>query len=206
MPIVYKITNTLNNKCYIGWTSYSLKKRWAQHVKDAISTITNRKFYNAIKKHGVDTWISEVLCEGLTKDQAKDKEIELIAYFNSYYQGYNSTKGGDGNNGIIMSKESNDARSNKLKGIPKNYNRMLGKKHSEESKRKMSDAHRGMKKPWVKWTEEQCKARGLKRRVLSEEQYKTMHILKSKGLTIKEISNEINISTDLAKKWLKMDW
>lgn len=206
MPIVYKITNKTNGKSYVGWTSHTLEERWGQHVKSAMKEQSNRKFYNAIRKYGVEVWNTEILCEVADATEAKNKEIELIQHFDSYYQGYNATLGGDGNNGIIMSEESNKARSDKLKGIPKNYNRMLGKKHSETSKQKIADAHKGMKKPWVQWTKEQCIARGMKRRSLTEEQYKLIHQLRVTGLKINEISISTGLSTDLVKKWLKMEW
>lgn len=206
MLIIYKITNSINNKSYIGYTKHSLDIRWEQHVSSALKTTSNRKFYNAIKKYGIDVWNREILLEVSTATDAKEKEIELIQQFNTYESGYNSTKGGDGNNGIIMSDESNLARSVALKGIPKSYDRMLNKKHALESKQKISKAHLGMKKPWVKWTPEQCKKRGMTRRALTEEQYNIIHQLHKGGYTISAISKDTGISTDLIRKWLKMDW
>jgi group I intron endonuclease len=206
MLIIYKITNSINNKSYIGYTKHSLNTRWEQHVSSALKTPSNRKFYNAINKYGIDIWNREILLEVSNASTAKEKEIELIQQFNTYESGYNSTKGGDGNNGIIMSDESNLARSIALKGIPKSYNRMLNKKHAVESKQKISKAHLGMKKPWVKWTPEQCKKRGMTRRALTEKQYNTIHQLRKEGYTIGSISKDTGISTDLIRKWLDMDW
>lgn len=206
MLIIYKITNSLNNKSYIGYTKHSLDTRWGQHISLAVKHPSNRKFYNAIKKYGIDAWNKEILLEVNNIIDAKEKEIELIKQFNTYDFGYNSTRGGDGSNGIIMSKESNLARSVALKGKAKNYDRMLNKNHSAESKQKIAKAHLGMKKPWVTWTPEQCKKRGMTRRVLTEEQYNTIHQMRKKGNTIISISKDTGISTDLIKKWLKMEW
>ena len=206
MYSLYKITNTQNNKCYVGWTGHTSLDRWHQHKTDALRHRDNRKFYNAIRKHGVDCWAVETLMEVATAEQAKLKEIELIAKFDSYHTGYNATKGGDGNNGIIMSEESNQARRRALLGKPKNYDRMKGKRHSEETKSKISAAHRGMKKPWLKPTPESIAKSAMTRRALSKDQYDLLHELRASGMLIKDVANQIGVSSHVAKKWLKKDW
>jgi len=203
MAIVYKITNTVNNKPYIGWTSKTLSERFEQHIKDAKKHVGNRKFYNAIKKHGDGVWRAEILIENVSNDEAKQKEIEYIQKYNSYMNGYNSTLGGDGNNGLVMSEESNLKRSIALKGIPKNYDRMHGKNHSDETKSKISEAHLGMKKPWVKWNKQQIEKRAMTRRSLTKEKYDLIHLRKSEGVKYKDIASEIGETLDIVKKWAK---
>lgn len=209
MPIVYKITNHYTGKCYIGWTGLTLEKRWGQHLAEASKNKDNRKFYNAIRKHGVDCWKAEVLLEVPTKEDAKNKEIEFIVEHNSYYEGYNATKGGDGNNGIIMSEESNQARSAALKGVKKSdstIEKFRKRKSTPEENYKRSIAHTGMSKPWVKWTKEQVNKRAMTQRGLSLEQYTQIHELRKQGLLIREISEQVNLSNDMVKKWLKKSW
>jgi group I intron endonuclease len=206
MAYLYKITNLQNNKSYIGWTGRTVEDRWQRHQKDALTYRDNRKFYNAIRKYGVESWKVETLVEVATIDEAKQKEIELIERYDSYYQGYNATKGGDGNNGIIMSEESNLARSRALKGRPKNYVRMAGKKHSEETKKKISMAHKGIKKPWLRPTKEQISKSAMSRRSLTKEQYDQIHLLRSQGLLIRIIAEQIGSNPDMVKKWLKKEW
>jgi len=206
MAIVYKITNTINNKPYIGWTSKTLSERFGQHLKNAKKHAGNQKFYNAIKKHGDDVWKAEILIENISNHEAKQKEMEYIKKYNSYMNGYNSTLGGDGNNGLIMSEESNLKRSVALKGIPKNYDRMHGKTHSDETKTKISEAHLGMRKPWVKWNKQQIEKRAMTRRSLTKEQYDLIHLRKSEGVIYREIATEINQSLDIVKKWAKKEW
>lgn len=209
MPIVYKITNIETNKVYIGWSNKTLEKRWAEHVSASVRCTKNRKFYNAIKKYGIDAWTKEVICETETKQEAKSTEIFYIALFDSYINGYNSTKGGDGNNGIIMSAESNLARSLALKGkskSPETVAKFRSRKQTTEAKNAISQSHLGMSKPWVKWSKEQIEKRALTRRSLSLEQYDNIHSLRKQGLTIKQISGDTGISTDLVKKWLKKPW
>ena len=208
MAVIYKITNIINNKSYIGYTNKCSQKRFNEHLNDALkyNRDSNRKFYNAIRKYGKDFWKIEVLVENLSVVDAKNKEIEMINFYNTYYKGYNATRGGDGNNGIIMSKESNIKRSNALKGISKDYNRMLGKKHSQESKNKISKSHQGMSKPWVKWNKEQITKRAMTRRTISKEQYDKIQELLTLGYSKKEISQEVNLSYDMVKKWSKKSW
>lgn len=206
MAFLYKITNTENQKCYIGWTGTTVTDRWQRHVKDALKNRDNRKFYNAIRKYGTTSWSVETLEQVDTIEEAKQREIFLIEHYDSYNTGYNATKGGDGNNGIVMSAESNQARSRALKGIPKNYAGMKDKKHRPESKKLIAEKHTGMKKPWVKWTKEQISKRSMTRRSLTKDQYDTIHELRSQGLTIKVIAAKIGATPHVVKKWSNKDW
>lgn len=209
MPVIYKITNLSTNKSYIGWTSKTVDVRWKEHIRDSSKQKDNRKFYNAIRKYGSDSWNTETLCEVVSVEEAKLKEIFYIEQFDTYREGYNSTKGGDGNNGIVMSKESNEARSRALKGKKKSsatIEKYKKRKPTEFTKKLISEAHQGMKKPWVKWTKEQIEKRALSRRSLSYEQYTEIKRLRQLGDTIKSISQKTNISCDLVKKWLKKEW
>ena len=203
---VYRITNQITNKSYIGWTSQSIEVRWKQHKKAADKNKDNRPFYNALRKYGHACWIVELLEQVSTGKIAKEKEIEYIDYYKTYDFGYNATRGGDGNNGIQMSAESNSARSIALKGKSKNYDRMAGKKHTIESRKKISEAHTGMKKPWVKWTPEQIKKRAMTRRSLTEDQYNKIHLLRNEGHTIKFIADVVDANPDVVKVWLKKTW
>lgn len=209
MSIVYKITNIVNNKVYIGWTSKTLEERWNEHKCDALRKRDNRKFYNAIRKYGVDAWIYEILKENIESTDAKNQEIEFIKLFDSYTNGYNSTRGGDGNNGIIMSAESNQRRSVALKGIKKSAStieKFKNRRSTPEENLKRSIAHTGMKKPWVKWSKEQIEKRAMTRRKISKDQYLNIHLLNEEGLKIKEIASRVNLSNDMVKKWLKKSW
>ena len=206
MSFVYKIQNIVNNKSYIGWTSKTVDFRWGEHKKDALKFRDNRKFYNAIRKYGTNSWNVTTLCEVENKEEALKKEIEFIVFYDSYNNGYNSTLGGDGNNGIIMSEESNLKRSKKLKGVKKPIGFNIGRKHSDKTINKISESHIGKKKPWVKWSDEQIKKRGLTRRSLNKEQYDLMCKLRTDGLITKEIAKIIGISNDIVKKWIHKSW
>ena len=207
MALVYKITNKVTNKAYVGYTDSTFEWRLDQHFKAAEKYEgSSRKFYNSIQKHGTGCWTAETLYEGLTVEQAKELEIKSIAKFDTYNNGYNSTLGGDGNNGIVQTEEANRKRSKALKGIAKDYDRMLGKTHTKESKQKIAQAHTGMKKPWVKWTKEQVEKRAMTRRSLTKEQHDDILHLRAEGLTIRETAEQVGLSADMVKKWAKMEW
>ena len=207
--IVYKITNRLTSKSYVGYTKHTVEERWKQHFELALKEKTNRKFYNAIRKHGIDCWDLDTIVTAESAEEAKHLEIHYIDLFGTYDNGYNSTRGGDGNNGIIMSEESNLARSQKLKGRKKSketVEKFKARTHTAETKKRISERHRGMKKPWVKWTPAQIRARSLTQRALTKEQYDLIHKMRSENITISEIASTLSISADLVKKWARMDW
>ena len=91
---VYKHTNTINNKVYIGITCQIPRYRWGgcgQGYKNS------PHFYSAILKYGWDNFTHEILYQNLSEKEAKKIEEELIEQYkarNPLY-GYNSNKGGD---------------------------------------------------------------------------------------------------------------
>lgn len=93
---IYIIRNTVNDKVYIGQTTVDVKTRFSQHCKN--STIKNRhyKLYNAMKKYGKDNFYCDVLEKNVNVNNLDDREIFFINKYNSFENGYNSTKGGDG--------------------------------------------------------------------------------------------------------------
>lgn len=96
---IYCIKNLLNEMKYIGQTSRTISIRWNQHKKD-MWIENNNKFYNAMKKYGVENFsireLEKIECSG--KDELLDKldllEQKYIEQFNTYPNEYNSTPGG----------------------------------------------------------------------------------------------------------------
>lgn len=129
---VYCHTNKTNGKKYVGITKLRPERRWA----NGEGYRTSRHFYFAIRKYGWDGFEHEVLFSGLTKEQACQKEIELIKEFrtNEDECGYNLSAGGQsGAAGVQQTEETKEKRAAKIRG----------RKHSEETRRKMSAAAKG---------------------------------------------------------------
>ena len=91
---IYKITNNINGKLYIGQTIYPLSYRYTNHLSDA----RNGRGYamaSAIRKYGEKNFKIELI-EECDEDQLNDVEIKYIKQFNSFApNGYNLTHGGD---------------------------------------------------------------------------------------------------------------
>ena len=95
---IYKITNKLNNKVYIGQTIQKPIERFYQHcAKKCDKYILNMVIHKAIFKYGKDNFTFEVI-EEVPKQQLNEREKYWIKYYNSYTDGYNSTKGGQKGN------------------------------------------------------------------------------------------------------------
>lgn len=90
---IYIVKNTINDKVYIGQTTQTIGIRFTNH-KMASRTGEDTKFYRAIRKYGEDNFYPELLEEVEVKD-LNDRERYWIKYYDSYYNGYNSTLGGD---------------------------------------------------------------------------------------------------------------
>lgn len=94
MGYIYKITNTLNNKCYIGQTVKPVEKRFQQHKNNYTKSYFSQiALYKAFQKYGIENFNFESI-EEVDNSQLNEKEIYWIKYYNSYYDGYNSTLGG----------------------------------------------------------------------------------------------------------------
>ena len=91
---IYKITNTINGKYYIGQTIQNVKERFYQHCATKCSkAVSNMAIHRAIKKYGKSNFTVEVI-EEIDSANLNDRERYWIKYYNSYNNGYNSTKGG----------------------------------------------------------------------------------------------------------------
>lgn len=94
--IVYKATSKTTHKVYIGITTNSLQHRMDQHKK-AAEEGKPYHFYCAIRKYGFDDFNFEIIEDGITDiEKLKEREQYWIQYYNSYEDGYNSTRGGEG--------------------------------------------------------------------------------------------------------------
>ena len=93
---IYMVVNMINHKKYIG-QSKNIKKRFQNHhlvdYKNENNCSYNTKFYQAIRKYGIDNF--EVIVLQLCKEEELDDlEIKFIKEFDTFKNGYNSTEGG----------------------------------------------------------------------------------------------------------------
>jgi len=92
--IIYKHTCIPTGKSYIGQTSNKINIRWNCHKCNSITRDSNLKFHKAIRKHGVDNFTHEILFSTDNPYIINEKEIQLIAIYDTFHNGYNSTIGG----------------------------------------------------------------------------------------------------------------
>lgn len=93
---IYIIKNKVNDKVYIGQTVMTLNERFKSHLKPSVcKTRGSYKLYNAINKYGAENFYCELICETTDLETLNDLEMYYIDKYNSYENGYNSTRGGD---------------------------------------------------------------------------------------------------------------
>ena len=95
---IYKITNKITNKVYIG-QSVDIRRRWNAHISILNETNNNKKekttaLHQSILKYGIDNFSFEIV-ELCTQDKLNEREKYWIEQYNSYLKGYNETLGGE---------------------------------------------------------------------------------------------------------------
>ena len=131
---VYKITNKITGKIYIGITNQGSGARYRHHWYE--SRIGEPSpIHRSMAKYGEDNFTLEIIDFAETYEELKEKEKFWIKEFNSTDRniGYNLTEGGDGTFGRTHSEETKEKIRQKV----------LGRKISEETKKKMSEARIG---------------------------------------------------------------
>lgn len=158
--IIYKATNLVNGKIYIGQTVEDLPERVRKHLYEAHSKRdSNVVFHRAIRKYGDDNFLWDIIDYADSKQELDVKEEYWINKYNSHIHikksnGYNMTFGGEGSEGYKHTEEAIQKMSNIQKERFKNKENcpMYGKNHTEESKQKISEARKklytGENHPW----------------------------------------------------------
>ena len=159
MGSIYKITNTVNGKVYIGQTRHDAE---TGRIRDHLRGKGSQLVKNAVEKYGQDVFTYEILHDGILPEFLDMLEIEEIEKHNCVRpNGFNLTYGGEGG---IPSDETLQKKSESLKG-EKNpmfgktgkKNPMFGrtgekspnygKRHTDETLQKMSEIKKGEKNP-----------------------------------------------------------
>lgn len=155
--IVYKATNTVNGKVYIGKTVRNLshaKARHHQRAKFMWKYGTISRFYSAIRKHGFENFVWSIEYNGKSDEDIQARERDLIAFHNAMHpdNGYNMTPGGDGGAGKKLSATHISRLSDIFSGSNNpQYGKFgashpaFGNHHTAETRAKISAAHKGRK-------------------------------------------------------------
>lgn len=134
--IIYKATNIINEKVYIGQTIQTLHSRRTKHESNSRKEKPLYHFGRALKKHGLDNFKWEIVMSCNNREELNDMERQCVTTFDSYQNGYNETLGGEGSCGRKQSEVTKRLISLKKTGIPL----------SEEHREKLSKMRRGVKK------------------------------------------------------------
>lgn len=220
MGFIYKITNNINNKIYIGKTKYTIEKRFNGHIKRAEHNDRNYPLYNAMNKYGIENFSISVI-EECSEDLLNEREKFWISKFNSTDReiGYNLTLGGEGGDTYSYQSEERKLEISKLKsehsgmklGSPGRTKRLATIKRTNIC----SISHLG-KTPWNKGlTMEEHE--GLKKLSNSLKEYYKTHdgVQKGKPRTeeekikisngMKGKKNGVGNKSNTGKKWLHKD-
>ena len=143
---IYKFTNIINGKIYIGQTC-NLQSRISSHKNKALKIKT--KFYNAIRKYGWENFEFSILSVVNANSKKEltillDKlEVEYINQYNSYKLGYNSTLGGHSKRGYKLSKEYSEKCKNRIYSADTRKKMSISARNrvvSKETREKMRDS------------------------------------------------------------------
>ena len=125
---IYKITNSINQKSYVGFTTKNPEIRWKSHQHKKLKT----HFSRAIQKYGWDNFLCEVIYVSIDEVHCLEMENYFITQFDTLNSGYNSTTGGKFFKHTGRSKQKiSDAQSN-------GKSHRLGKHHTTETKQRIS--------------------------------------------------------------------
>ena len=197
MGCVYKITNTVNGKCYIGLTVNTAEDRFKKHVSMIYSNGCSA-LYSAMSKYGVDNFTVNTLYESDNKNYLMEMEKHYVKELNTLSpNGYNLTTGGES---CIVSDETKEKLRKALTGrkIP------WADKVSESVRRLwLNDEYRN------KQVEQRKQKRGKYREGIVKPLRKDLPIEEiqiryNNGDTINKISKDFNVSFYTIKRRLDL--
>lgn len=153
---IYCYTNLINNKKYIGRTKQRLNQRAGKNGKKYYGCLY---FGNAIKKYGWENFVGEILLDGLTYEEACQKEKDYIKLYktNLSEYGYNLHTGGEGPSKESVEKMRESHKNKKLseehrkhisEGVRQGANNVnYGRKQTEIARKHYSESKSGEKHP-----------------------------------------------------------
>jgi group I intron endonuclease len=129
--VVYKVTNTISGKCYIGVTTANIRRRFSEHWCHAHTKPGNGAFYRALRKYPRDIFTIEELKRCESANEALAEEVRFVKEINPEY---NSTRGGEAGNGGRFTPEG----LAKISATSRGNTHCLGQIRSEETRKILS--------------------------------------------------------------------
>ena len=187
---IYGIKNLQNNKVYVGQTGESFQRRFWHHrwkLKDG--SHDNSYLQNAWNKYGEKSFEFFIIQVVTNTDELDDLEIKFIQLYKDLNLSYNILSGGGGRRGVPMSDHAKEIVGGK------NREHMLGKRHSEETKAKMSQTRTGQTYNHYKVTNvlNDDLAREIKMRLINGE--KATEIAKSLNVSYNSVNGILSNNT-----------
>lgn len=205
--VIYKITNLINGKMYIGQTTETLEQRIEWHRNSMVSNV-NTHIYNAMRKYGWDNFKFEEIVHTDDKDVLDELEMYYIQKYDTYRNGYNMTPGGDSN--PMFSEEVSKKHDAKMRSpeVRKKISDSMKQSYvdrggpSEEHRRHLSESRKQL---YASEKGEEIKEKFRQSFKLSPEHFKALNDAKNKSVYCINVEGalvaEFNRVKDAAKWW-----
>lgn len=197
--VIYAYVKKENNKIvYVGQT-VDLNTRHKQHIKYDAFNINNKEYNyplsRGIRKYGEDAYELIILEDNLTKEQLNEREIYWIAYYDTYFNGYNQFTGGANPVKPIFTEEKINNVIEMLKDESYSYQDIVNKTGISMTHIYNINTGKRRKRDDLQYPIRQSNTKGTKGLKFSQEECKKIHqeILSNKK-TFKEIAKEFNCS------------
>ena len=197
--VIYAYVKKENNKIvYVGQT-VDLNTRHKQHIKYDAFNINNKEYNyplsRGIRKYGEDAYELIILEDNLTKEQLNEREIYWIAYYDTYFNGYNQSTGGANPVKPIFTEERINNVIEMLKDESYSYQDIVNKTGISMTHIYNINTGKRRKRDDLQYPIRQSNTKGTKGLKFSQEECKKIHqeILSNKK-TFKEIAKEFNCS------------
>jgi group I intron endonuclease len=195
--VIYKITNVINNKFYIGSTKHFVTRK-REHIY-TLNKKTHRNNYlqKAWNKYGEENFKFEILEENIGQENLLLREQHYLDLLKPYIKniGYNINPTAGSNLGFKMPKSA----------IEKIRQANTGKKHSEETRKKISEVQKGKKRKFISklLTSKKCRGDLNPSAKLNWEKVRQIREKKKTGIYNSDLAKEFNVSQSLISAIIK---
>ena len=224
---IYTITNIENGNQYVGQTIDYESRKYNHFYNLNKNQHNNRYLQNAFNKYEQENFKMEIIEENIKQENLDEREIYWIEKLDTFNNGYNLTKGGDGLRGYKLSEETKEKISKNQKDYSGENNPRYGVSLSEETKNKIGEANKNNKywlgKTHTKETKNKISKKRIKNKVAKGGKNPNSKITKQEGeeiynkyyncskTTIDKLTTKYQISSSVihriinAKHWTTKD-